>query len=239
MIDKNEGIEEIKKNHKPGTWYSEAAFILGKASKKISTKVGTAANKVTANFDGVKVIEDPRSSILRDVKGILDVSGLSFAISEMNEISIAQSKHPVITRLISKIEDLPSEEQEVLSRKFIDRLSKNSNFMNATHLQPAQMNFSEDECQKLLDSFIDCFVLTMRDVGMGDFDGDLLRQLSGEITRPLNDLMQLYLNPKTFSQKTKRLWRMQRIFFKTISLIMKTNALALEPSCQTITIDPS
>ena len=45
------------------------------------------------------------------------------------------------------------------------------------------------------------------------------------MTRPINELVQFYLHPKTFSQKVKRLWRMQRIFIKMIKLIHMTNAL--------------
>lgn len=59
---------------------------------------------------------------------------------------------------------------------------------------------------------------------MSETDQKLIQKLSDEVMKPLNDLMQFYLKPKTFSQKG--LWKLQRIFLKTIKLIHLTKALA-------------
>ncbi|MBF0571935.1 MAG: hypothetical protein HQL12_08725, partial [Candidatus Omnitrophica bacterium] len=84
---------------------------------------------------------------------------------------------------------------------------------------------TQDDCQKISDAFIESIFHALEDVGITTQEREFLQKFSSDITRPINDLVQFYLHPTTFSQKVKRLWRMQRIFIKMIKLIQMTNAL--------------
>ena len=174
-MKKTEKSVKSKQTSGPGSWYMKAAFVVGKTAKKVSESMGNTAEIVGVKLDYAKTAfnegfnrgadeaeiattkrthdlpDTPGaeiSPILREVKGIMDVSGLSEAIREMNEIGLEHSKHPVISCLISKIEGLPPADQEILATKFIDRLSANAYFHNATRSLPLQVNFSEEDCQK-------------------------------------------------------------------------------------------
>ena len=60
--------------------------------------------------------KDPISPLLKEIKAIADISGLTAAIEEMNGISLKHSRHPIIHRLASRIGQLSPFEQETLSR---------------------------------------------------------------------------------------------------------------------------
>ena len=78
---------------------------------------------------------------------------------------------------------------------------------------------TEEDCQKISDAFIESIFYTLEDVGIMPREKKFLQKFSTDMARPLNNLVQLYLAPKTFSQKVKRLWRMQRIIIKLIKLV--------------------
>ena len=95
---------------------------------------------------------------------------------------------------------------------------------------PGQTKITEEDCQKISDAFIESIFYTLEDVGLTPEERQFLQKFSDEMTRPINELVQFYLHPKNFSQKVKRLWRMQRIFIRMIKLIHMTNAMASEES---------
>ncbi|MBF0216354.1 MAG: hypothetical protein HQL30_05095 [Candidatus Omnitrophica bacterium] len=220
----SEGVR-AKRTRKSGAWHLEAAFLLGRNVKKVSNTLGRAAEKADGRAKKTRIIEPAMSPILAEIKGIMDVSGLSDAIREMNEISLKHSRHPVIAGLIAKIGCLPPAEQEDLSRKFVDRLGENPCFYDKSCFLPGQVKLNEEDCRRMSDSFIECAFLALKDMGMIDGEADILRQLTGEVARPINDLIQFYVKPKTFGEKIKRLWRMQGVLIRTVSLIAKANAL--------------
>ncbi|MBF0571936.1 MAG: hypothetical protein HQL12_08730, partial [Candidatus Omnitrophica bacterium] len=112
------------------------AFNLGRAVKKVSKKV--ASVKQSAQRRKSQKQEEPGSFILKEIKAIADISGLTAAIQEMNEISLKHSNHPVISRLASRIRQLSTPEQEMLSRKFINNLRLNPYFNNPAYTFPVQ-----------------------------------------------------------------------------------------------------
>lgn len=196
------------------------AYNLGRTVKKVSKTVTAVKRTVKGR---PRQEREPLPSILKEIKAIADISGLTAAIREMNEISVKHSNHPVISRLTAAIEQLSPAEQEMLSRKFIDKLGGNPYFNNSMYTFPAQRKMTEEDCQKISDAFIESIFYTLEDIGITPQEKEFLQKFSSDITRPINDLVQFYLNPKTFSQKVKRLWRMQRIFIKLIKLINMTN----------------
>ncbi|MBF0122870.1 MAG: hypothetical protein HQL21_05640 [Candidatus Omnitrophica bacterium] len=237
---KSKKKQVLKKD--PDKWHLKMAFALGKTVKKASRKIdkvksssrGYSARKRNASKSMVTTRPDifsdipqgPMSPLLKELKGIMDVSGLTAAIQEMNEIGLKHSSHPVVNRLVSKVQQLSPVEQEALSRKFIGRLQASPYFSNAMFSMPSQVKMTEEECQKISDSFIECVTSTLEDIGMTQEEQEFLKKFSDDMTRPLNELIQFYVHPKTFSQKVKRLWRMQRIIIKMIKLINMSNRLA-------------
>jgi hypothetical protein len=85
-------------------------------------------------------------------------------------------------------------------------------------------------------AFIQCVMDTLQDAGFSREDCDRLQKLSDEISRPLHDLVRFYMEPKTFSQKVRRLWRMQRIFFRVLRIVRKTQALEMPGGARPITL---
>lgn len=200
------------------------AYNLGRTVRKVSSTV-SAVKKSTKARPRLK--QEPISPILKEIKAIADISGLTAAIEKMNEISLKHSSHPIIHRLTSRIEQLSMQEQEMLSRKFIEKLGENPYFSNPAYVFPAKTKMTEEDCQTISDAFIESIFYALEDMGITPEEKKFLQRFSDDITRPINELVQFYLNPKTFSQKVKRIWRMQRIFIKMIKLIHLTNALAV------------
>ena len=124
------------------------AYKLGKTVRKASNTVGAVKSRLRHK----KTFESP---ILNEIKAIADISGLTSAIQEMNEISLKHSRHPVISHLISRIEQLSANNQEMLSRKFIYHLQANPYFSNSLHSMPMQSKMTEEDCQNISDAFIE------------------------------------------------------------------------------------
>ncbi len=246
----------IKKNDNTSSWMSTIAYELGRTTKKTANTIDNTAksikrtaakakNAYEKGFEDALIkrakpctgrararpdrYEDQISPILKEIQDIVNISGLNTALQEMNEISLQHSNNPVITRLTSKIKNLSPLEQENLAKKFMERInSRLYSEDNINALMLGQRKMTEDECQKSCDAFIDCMFLTLEDVGLIKEDKDHIKELTNDVTQPINNLMQFYTNPKTFSQKMKRLWTMQRIYFKTFKIIKKTHDVACE-----------
>ncbi len=236
----------------PDPWYADYCFVLGKTAKNVTRAVNTTVNiadetyhKAKESFDdgfnrtkGLRVRrlraepETPQekiSPILKEMKAIADISGLTETFDEMKAISLRQASDPVIARLISKMEKLSPAEQEILSKKILEKLNASSYFNNATRAIPFDINVTEETCQEVSDTFMQCISSALKDMNIiTEQEGELLKKINDDMSQPLNNLLQFYINPKTFSQKMKRLWKMQRIFFKTVKLIKKTTSLAAE-----------
>ena len=225
-------------------WHLKLAYSLGRSVKKASQKIDKA-KKTTKKRSGGKArsrkslelarldsftgkVDESLAPILKELKGIADVSGLTAALEEMNAISLKHSSHPVVNRLIAKINALSPSEQEILSRKFIERLQTLPYMNNAFYSMPTQGAMAEEDSQKIFAALIGCVSQTLEDIGMSPEEREFLKNFSDEVTRPLNELMQFFMHPKKFSQKVKRLWRIQRILIKMIKLINMSNALALK-----------
>lgn len=233
-------------------WYADYAFVLGKTARNVTRAVKITVNivdetchKAKESFNdgfnqtkGLKVRrlrtepETPQekiSPILKEMKAIADISGLTSTFNEMKAISLRQSSDPVISRLISKMEQLSPAEQEILSKKILERLSINPYFNNATRAIPFDINITEETCQEVSDTFLQCISFALKDMNIiTEQEERLLQKINDDMSQPLHNLLQFYINPKTFPQKLKRLWKMQRVFFKTIKLIKKTTSLAAE-----------
>ena len=226
---------------KPDALHLKLAYSLGRTVKNVSKTVTAVkksaqgslgkkrGSKKTRKIDQLNVIHVdppiPDSPILREIKAIADISGLTAAIEEMNEISLEHSDHPVINELTLKVEQLSPTEKEMLSRKFIEKLQSNPYFNSSMHTFSPQAKITEEDCQKISDAFIESIFYTLEDVGLTAQERLFLQKFSSDMTKPINDLVGLYLHPKTFGQKVKRLWRMQRIIIKMIKLMHLTNAL--------------
>lgn len=222
-------------------WHLKVAYSLGKAASKVSTTLDTGKKtakkrsgrkKVTKTGTQVGLfaplpgaIPEPLSPILKEIKGICDISGLTEALEEMNRISLKHSKHPVIEKVVMKVRGLSPAEQELLSRKFIERLNTTMYFNNAIAQLPSQVKLTEEDCEKMSAAFIECVSDTLEDIGLPEEDRVVFKKLTGDIAKPINDLMQFYMHPKTFGQKVKRLWRMQRIIIRVIKLVRLTNMM--------------
>ncbi|MBF0484328.1 MAG: hypothetical protein HQL25_06440 [Candidatus Omnitrophica bacterium] len=240
MVTKKVITKKIAKKT-PDAWHLKAAYALGKATQKASkavNKVKVSSKKLIAKTKSKKTgtqvslfepssdkVHEPLSPVLKEIKAIMDVSGLTAAIDEMNEISLKNSRHPVIERLVTRVRELSQFEQEQLSRKFIEKLNAKLHFDNMAVLLPSQVKLTEEDCQKMSDAFIGCISETLEDLGLSEEDRAVFEKLTGDIAKPINDLMLFYMYPKTFKQKIKRLWRMQRIFIKMIKLVRLTNEL--------------
>ncbi|MBF0594691.1 MAG: hypothetical protein HQL22_06965 [Candidatus Omnitrophica bacterium] len=223
------------------SWHLDLAYSLGKAAQKISTRLDTVtctpkkrpekkrsrkAGKAVSVFSPLPEDDQtPLSPILKEIKAIADVSGLTAAVEEMNQISLKHSKHPVVDRLIVRIKGLSAAEQEDLSRKFIEKLNSNLYFNNALLQGPSPVKLTEEDCEKMSAAFIDCISSTLEDIGIPENERIIFKKLTGDIARPLNELIQFYVHPKTFGQKVKRLWRMQRIIFRVIKIMRMSQAL--------------
>ncbi len=207
-----------------GALHLKFAYNLGRTVKKVSKTVN--AVKKSANVRIRRKPSEPLPPVLKEIKAIADISGLSAAIREMNEISLEHSNHPVINRITAAIEGLSTPAKEALSRKFIEHLGANPGFSDPMASLGTQQEMSEEDCQKISGAFIESIFYTLEDVGITEKEKEFLHKFSGDMTRPINDLVQFYLHPKTFAQKVKRLWRMQRILIKMIKLIHMTNTVA-------------
>ena len=221
-----------RKGSKP--LHLKLAYGLGRTVQKVSRTVdavgksakgGLGSKRGRKKSKKAEAPKEPLSPILKEMKGIADVSGLTAALQEMNEISRKHSRHPVINRLTVRIQQLSRSEQEMLSRKFVERLRSSPTFSDPMLAFPAQTEMTEEACQKISDDFIGCIFDTLEDVGITPEEREFLKKFSDKMTQPINELVQLYLHPKTFGQKMKRLWRMQRILVRMIKLIHLTNAL--------------
>ncbi|MBF0330825.1 MAG: hypothetical protein HQL17_02730 [Candidatus Omnitrophica bacterium] len=224
---------------KSGGWHLGIAYTLGKTVKKVSGKVGKSGKSggkrsskkravkkdhEVAPVDLFKIDpEAPLAPILKELKAMADISGLTAAIQEMQEISLKHSTHPVVNQLIVRVQQLPPHEQEMLSRKFIERVQESIVVNQPMFAFPPQRKMTEEDCQKLSSTFIDCLTRTLEDAGMTPQEKEFLQKFSDDVTRPLNELMLFYLHPKTFSQKVKRLWRMQRIIIKMVKVMQMSN----------------
>jgi len=69
----------------------------------------------------------------------------------------------------------------------------------------------------------------LKDLGITDEEIEHLRCVADNVSEPLNKLVQFYLYPKTFSQKLKRAWKVQKIFFKTVRIIHRRGAPVCAP----------
>ncbi len=242
------------KNRK--VWYADAAFYLGKTARKVSGKAEKAAGALRkgASLAGqsftegletglteaahpkvgrVRVMRDPIekqiSPILKELKAIADVSGFSDVVRKINEIGAQHSGDPVLARLFSRIGSFSPDEQEELSRAFIQRLGENPVFMRVMNVSPAQSKMTQEDYRKISEALIEAAALALEDGGVAREEGEFLRRMTGEMAEPLHEWLRFYLEPKTFSQKLKRLWKIQRIFVKMIKLIHKTKGLAAMP----------
>jgi len=224
----NKGVVKKKVISKkgPDALHLKLAYSLGRTVKKVSKTVAAVKKKTGRKKSRYTLITedpgDPASPILKEIKAIADISGLTAALQEMNEISLENSNHPIISRVASKIQQLSIQEQELLSRKFIDRLRRNSYFINSASSFPAGAKMTQEDCQKISDAFIESILYALDEIGITPREKEFLQRFSNDLTRPINELVQFYLHPKTFSQKMKRLWRMQRIFIKMIKLVSMT-----------------
>ncbi|MBF0478971.1 MAG: hypothetical protein HQL26_05775 [Candidatus Omnitrophica bacterium] len=217
----------------PDAWHLKAAYALGNATQKVSNKISTVKttvkkraakkNKKTATkvslWDSFPPTPEPLSPLIKELRAIADISGLTEALEEMNAISMKHSKHPVIERLAVRMQALSPFEQEQVSRNFIEKLNRTFHFNSMTMLMPSQVKLTEEDCQKMSTAFIECISETLEDIGLSEDDRAIFAKLTGDIAKPINDLMQFYICPKTFGQKMKRLWRIQRIFIKMIKLV--------------------
>jgi hypothetical protein len=210
----------------PGAMHLRLAFKLGRTVRKVSQtadKVKKAARRRLVS----KEPADPMSLVIKEIKAIADISGLTAVIEEMNQVGLKHSRHPVVYRLTKKINQLPPAQQEMLAIKFIDKLKENPYLDNSFNTFGQASEMTEKECQKISQAFIDSLFSTLEEIGLTSQERQFLQKYSDEMTRPINDLVQFYLHPKTLSQKVKRLWRMQRIFMKIIKLARMTNDLAM------------
>jgi hypothetical protein len=242
-------------------WYADAAFYLGKTARKVSGKAEKAGGALRkgvslagrsfaegletglAGADRPRVVRartmrDPLekqiSPILKELKAIADVSGFSGVLRKINEIGAQHSSDPALERLFTRIGSFSPEEQEKLSRAFIQRLGENPAFMRVMNISPAQNGMTQEDYRKISESLIEAAALALEDNGVAREEGEFLRRMTGEMLDPLHEWLQFYLAPKTFSQKVKRLWRIQRIFFKMIKLIHKTKGLAAMPGSRNL-----
>ncbi|MBF0489568.1 MAG: hypothetical protein HQL15_02985 [Candidatus Omnitrophica bacterium] len=202
------------------------AYNLGRTVKKVSKTVAKVHKSPYKRIHPKS--KEPLSPILKEIKAIADISGLTAALEDMNDISLKHSKHPVVSQLTAKIQQLSPHQQEDLSRRFIERLKMSPHFNNPMMSFPGPTELTEEDCQKISDEFIECIFYTLEEIGMTSQEQEFLKKFSNEMTRPINELIQFYLHPKTLSQKLKRLWRIQRIFIKMIKLISMTNAMTME-----------
>lgn len=268
MTGKDKVRKPRRKPGRKGAWHRDVAYGLGRAAGRMSSAMRNAASSAGKEIEKAKKTfedgygrgdkqppragrirridrsgepADPRvSPILREIGAIMDISGLTDAIKAMNEIGLKHSKDSVVAGIVSKIEGLPPDEQEAIARKFLEKFRSNALFSNSAIASLVRADISEDDCRKMSDLLIESVFSSLEDVGLAEEDKLRLRSLAGEISRPIDDLVQFYLRPKTFRQKVKRLWRMQRIFIKLIGLINKLNALAndaSQTSIETVTVD--
>ena len=231
--------------------FSSLAFSLGRAAHKFTDKVDKsitvlekgivkAKDSFSEGFNEspeddthikIRRIEpklDPQeaqlSYMLKELKAISDISGLTKALEEMNELSLQHSSDPIVNRLISSVTKLTPYDQEELANKFMMRLGANPYFSNAiAGASFGGIEMTEEDSKKMSDAFVECVSYTLEDVGMIQKEQLHLQKLTDDIAKPINDLMQFYTKPKTFGQKAKRLWKMQRIFVKTIKLMRRAN----------------
>lgn len=250
MVRRRKSIKRLPRKPQK-KWYLDLAFGLGKTAHQVSQKVGAAAvasakdlsaardsfakglrKKTRSGKNRIRIIpaasSKPVSPVQKELRGIADVSGLTDAIREMNEINLRHASHPVVQRWLLKLMALSPAEQEMLSRKFIDRLSVNPSFSQVMGTFPAGSKMTEEDARKMSDAFIECSFQALEDMGFPPEEQKLLRDISDEVMQPLNDLIQFYLKPKTFSQKMKRLWRIQRVFVKMVKLFHLTRTLVSE-----------
>ena len=165
--------------------------------------------------------------ILQDMKKIADISGLTSALLEMKERALRHSDDPVFTQLISSVEHLDPLQQEELARKFIARFNANAYLnerMKSMYLFKEADILTPKDSDKIKNALMVCIYQTFKDLGF-EHDFQYIQNLSDDISEPLNDLIQFYLDPQTLSQKLSRLWKIQRIGFKTLMIINKTNEI--------------
>ncbi len=204
-------------------WHLTVAYSLGKVARK-ATRSGRKKTRSSLSWEG----EAPLTPVLKEIKAIADISGLTAAVEEMNRISLKHSRHPVIERVVARVRELPPEEQEALARKFVEKLNAAVYSGHTLAAFPGPVKLTEEECQKMSARFIECLSGVLEDIGLPEADRAVFEKLTNDISRPLHELMQFYMSPGTFGQKVKRLWRMQRILIRVISLARITQARAFE-----------
>jgi len=131
---------------KADAWHLKVAYSLGKAAHKVTSTIdadkkifkGRRTKKTRKTGTALArpepllwASQEPLSPVLKEIKAIADISGLTEAVEEMNRISLEHSRHPVIERVVLKVRGLSPVEQEALSRQFIERLSTVVYFNNA------------------------------------------------------------------------------------------------------------
>jgi len=185
---------------------------------------GAGKDKTAAAVVRIKTPEEQFQPVLRELKAICDISGLTKAVNEMNAISLDRSQDPVTAGLISKIANLSPAEQETLSRVFLNRLSMSPAFSGAMNASKDGVSGLGTEDRKEIEAaFIRCAADALEDVGFAREDCEHLLMLSEDIFKPLDELVQFYLKPRTTLQKVRRIWKIQRLFFRTVKLIKKAN----------------
>lgn len=214
----------------------ELASAAGKAGGVLVKKAAVGKKSFLKGFNegrGPEVltavpVETPEEQflpVLEELKAICEISGLTKAVNEMNAASLYHSRDPVVARVIGNIAALPPSGKEALSRVFLNRLSLNPLFSGAMSAFPAETaELTGADPREIASAFIGCAADALEDAGFAREDCDHLLLLSDEISRPLHELLESYLKPKTALQKLRRLWKIQRLFFRTIMLVKKANA---------------
>ena len=166
-------------------------------------------------------------SVLQEIQELADLSGLTATLNEMKLKALRYSNDPALAKFISQADMLTPNQQEFIASRFIEKIT-NKPFFNEIimPLKSSNKRSNKTDHKILASELMTCLYEAFKECGLLEHDYKHIHTLTEEISEPLIDLLEFYSNPKTFTEKLKRLWKLQRIGFKTINIIRKANRIA-------------
>ena len=140
----------------------------------------------------------------------------------MEKLAVSHRYAGVIEKLATKLSELNGVERQTLSVALLQRIEADPRFRDLGAFRtngtvkpdPADL----DKLGRMVSSHLR---ITLRDLDLTETEMDQLRVVVIDVSQPLVELVELYLKPRTFLQKMKRYWRMQRMGVKAIQIMSR------------------
>jgi hypothetical protein len=155
----------------------------------------------------------------RDIVTIADASGLTGALRDMARRGSAYRSDPVVTVLAGGIRTLDPHQRQQLARRFLQRIESDP-LLTEIGGVPGALSVEDMERLTVLVSL--SLAQAMRELGLSDEQIARLAVITDDLARPLTDLTEVYVQPRTVGQKLRRLWRLQLLGLRALQILARS-----------------